>query len=74
MDEINLIEKGRNYGWPIIEGDETKSGIETHVLSSGFDITWVPVDLVYYDGNLFFTGLRGEGLYRYNIQNKTLKA
>jgi len=73
LDEINLIEKGKNYGWPIIEGDETREGMEKPIIHSGPDITWAPADLVYYNGSLFFTGLRGQGLYQYNIKNKTIK-
>ncbi len=67
LDEINLIEKGKNYGWPIIQGDETKEGMETPILQSGPEITWAPADLLYYKGSLFFTGLRGEGLYQAKI-------
>lgn len=73
LDEINLIEKGKNYGWPIIQGDEKKEGMESPIIHSGPDITWAPADLIYYQGNLFFTGLRGQGLYQYNIKDKTLK-
>ena len=72
LDEINLIEKGKNYGWPIIQGDETQEGMEKPIMHSGEDITWAPADLIYYNGNLFFTGLRGQGLYQYNIKNKKL--
>ncbi len=74
LDEINLIEKGKNYGWPIIQGTETKEGLETPILQSGPDITWAPADLLYYKGSLFFTGLRGQGLYQaIIIDEKTLK-
>lgn len=73
LDEINFIEKGKNYGWPITQGDEVKKGIEAPIIQSGEDITWAPADLIYYQGNLFFTGLRGQGLYQYNIKDKTLK-
>jgi glucose/arabinose dehydrogenase len=72
LDEINLIEKGKNYGWPVIQGDQTKEGMETGVLNSG-DKTWAPADVIYKDGFLYFGGLRGQALYKYNIQTKELK-
>ena len=63
LDEINLIEKGKNYGWPEIEGDKEKEGMETPVLHSTASVTWAPASLIYYKGHLLFGGLRGESLY-----------
>lgn len=63
LDELNLIEAGANYGWPEIEGDETRSGMRTPVLNSGSNDTWAPASLAYLDGSLYFGGLRGEALY-----------
>ncbi|MDZ4231988.1 MAG: PQQ-dependent sugar dehydrogenase [Candidatus Pacearchaeota archaeon] len=71
FDELNLIEKGKNYGWPVIQGDERREGMETPELHSGPDFTWAPGDVEYIpgsgfgeeEGSLFFGGLRGEALY-----------
>ncbi len=71
-DELNLIEKGKNYGWPDIQGDETHAGMVTPVINSGPTTTWAPAGAVYFEGNIFFAGLKGEALYQYNIKNKTL--
>ncbi|HCE30593.1 MAG: Quinoprotein glucose dehydrogenase [Candidatus Daviesbacteria bacterium GW2011_GWB1_39_5] len=61
-DEINRIEKGKNYGWPDITGDETKQGMETPVLNSGTN-TWAPSGTVFFRNSVFFAGLRGQALF-----------
>ncbi len=67
-DEINIIEAGKNYGWPIIQGGETKAGMVTPVLNSGPD-TWAPSGTAFYQGNIYFTGLRGVSLFEAVIGN-----
>lgn len=67
-DELNLIEPGNNYGWPVIIGDETQDGMETPVLHSGPDYTWAPAGAAYWDGSIFFAGLRGSALYEAKLQ------
>lgn len=63
LDELNLIEPGRNYGWPLVEGDAARRGVEPPILHSGPDQTWAPAGAAYLDGSVFFGGLRGEALY-----------
>jgi len=72
FDELNLIEKGKNYGWDIIQGNEKREGMETPVINSGKSETWAPAGAAFYKGNIFFAGLRGATLYQYNIREKTL--
>lgn len=62
-DEVNRIEKGGNYGWPEIQGDETRDGMIPPVLHSGASTTWALASLAFLNGALFFGGLRGETLY-----------
>lgn len=62
-DELNLIEKGKNYGWPVIQSTETAAGMVAPVLSSSATDTWAPASLTYLNGKLFFAGLRGATLY-----------
>lgn len=62
-DELNLVEAGNNYGWPAIKGSETAEGMESPVFHSGQYETWAPGGSAYYDGSIFFAGLRGERLY-----------
>ncbi len=63
FDELNLIEAGANYGWPVIEGNETRPGMTPPVRHSGPNYTWAPGGAAYWDGRIFFGGLRGEALY-----------
>ncbi len=72
LDELNLIEPGKNYGWPEIEGDESRDGMEIAVIHSGPDVTWAPAGAQFLNGSIFFTGLRGETLYEYKISEQTI--
>ena len=67
LDELNLIEKGANYGWPIIQGDEERQGMKTPIINSGPNETWAPAGAIYLNERIFFTGLRGESLYEAKI-------
>lgn len=67
FDEVNLIKKGGNYGWPELKGDEEKVGMISPSIQSGADDTWAPAGLEYLNGSLFFAGLRGEALYEAKI-------
>lgn len=73
MDELNLIEKGKNYGWPVIQGEQIREGMVSPVIQSGPDITWAPAGAAFYKGSIFFGGLRGEALFKYNMADKSLK-
>ncbi len=68
-DELNLIEKGKNYGWPTIRGTQTSPGMEAPIVESGKSETWAPASLAYYKGSLIFTGLRGQSLYAGKIDD-----
>lgn len=71
-DEINLIEQDKNYGWPIIKGDETQTSLISPIIHSGTD-TWAPAGLAFFEGSLYFGGLRGMALFEYNTNTKELK-
>ena len=66
-DEINLIKKAGNYGWPLIKGDEKRRDLISPVAQSGRGETWAPGAIAYLNGSLFFAGLRGESLYQAKI-------
>lgn len=63
LDEVNLIERGKNYGWPLIEGDEEREGMERAVVHSGAATTWAPAGAAFVNGSVYFGGLRGRTLY-----------
>ncbi len=71
LDEINLIQQGKNYGWPTIQGDEKKEGMETSVKNSG-STTWAPAGAAFIGNSLFFGGLRGQTLYEAVTENNQI--
>lgn len=73
FDELNLIKKGNNYGWPLIQGDTSKEGMVKPIIHSGGNGIWAPADAAYYKGRIFFVGLRGESLYEYVIDSNELR-
>jgi glucose/arabinose dehydrogenase len=68
-DELNLVEKGGNYGWPRVEG---AGGDASYVDPQ---LVW-PVDqaspsgLAFADGHLWMAGLRGQRLWRITVSGK----
>ena len=72
-DELNLIVRGRNYGWPVIEGDATRPDMERPVLF--FSPAIAPSGLSFYTGtripglrnDLFFATLRGQHIHRVQL-------
>jgi aldose sugar dehydrogenase len=69
-DEVNLIEAGRNYGWPEIEGNETRNDMITPIANSGLG-TWAPGSAAYLNDSLFFGGLRPKTLFELKLKNNT---
>jgi len=70
-DEFNVIEAGANYGWPLIEGDETADGMKPPIVQSG-ETTWAPSGITFvtqgqWKGNLLMANLRGSQVLRFVI-------
>ena len=69
-DEVNIVEAGKNYGWPTIWGDSTKAGLEPPLLS--YSPACAPASGAFYHGekfpqfkgNFFLGCLRGAKIIR----------
>ena len=69
-DEVNIVEKGKNYGWPTIHHTQTAAGLESPLLE--YTPACAPASGSFYrgsvfpqfKGNFFFGCLRGERLIR----------
>jgi glucose/arabinose dehydrogenase len=88
-DELNLIERGKNYGWPVVsDGDNyDKSVIPDHKTRAEFQApvkTWTPVispsGALFYDGSLFpwqgdllAGGLSSQAIIRLTLDGNTVK-
>ncbi len=72
-DEFNLIQEGKNYGWPIIKGDETQEGMVSPLIHSGNTDTWAPSGMAFHNGYILFTGLRGEAIYKVDVRDGNYK-
>jgi glucose/arabinose dehydrogenase len=61
-DELNLIEAGNNYGWPLVEGSGEGDGLTNPKVVWETDEA-SPSGLAYWQGELWMAGLRGERLW-----------
>ena len=65
-DELNLVEKGGNYGWPRFEGRSGGSDfIDPQVVWPVEEAS--PSGLAWVDGRLWMAGLRGQRLWRIDV-------
>lgn len=73
-DEVNIIERGHNYGWPLVHHRDTRAGMESPLLE--YTPAIAPASGMFYRGgagaagfpqfrgNFFFGNLRGECIVR----------
>ena len=50
-DEINILEAGKNYGWPTVSGTQLGSGFEPAILA--YTPTIAPAGIAVYQGDIF---------------------
>ena len=75
-DEVNVVERGKNYGWAAIHHEETRPGMESPLLE--YTPACAPASGAFYRGealrqfrgNFFFGCLRGEGLQRVALDGR----
>lgn len=79
-DEVNLVERGKNYGWAKISHMMTKQGMETPLIE--YSPALAPASGMFYDGaafpafrhNFFFGALKGRALVRLVIEGRQITA
>lgn len=67
-DELNIIQKGQNYGWPIIEGSEERQGMVAPIVTSGFNTTWAPSGMDNNNKKLYVAALRGTTILEFTME------
>src|SRR6185436_4005059 len=50
-DEVNIVEKGKNYGWPLIHHTQTRAGLESPLLE--YTPACAPASGMFYRGSAF---------------------
>ncbi len=68
-DELNLIRKGQNYGWPAVEGKGGGADYTDPQLQWPTDKA-SPSGLAFLDGRLWLGALRGERLWRVEVSGR----
>jgi glucose/arabinose dehydrogenase len=66
FDELNLIEAGDNYGWPLVEGRGGRGGLVDPQVVWATDVA-SPSGLAFLDGRLWLASLRGQRLWRIDV-------
>lgn len=72
FDEVNLIEPGQNYGWPVVEGEGDTGGGEF----TNPQVTWAtsessPSGAAIVEGDLYVAALVGQRLWRVPLDGDT---
>jgi glucose/arabinose dehydrogenase len=79
-DEVNIVERGKNYGWDKISHLMEKEGMETPLIE--YSPALAPASAMFYrgeafpayKGNLFFGALKGEAIVRLVLDGRKITA
>ncbi|HXG85794.1 MAG TPA: PQQ-dependent sugar dehydrogenase, partial [Pyrinomonadaceae bacterium] len=79
-DEVNIVERGKNYGWARISHDMKKNGMETPIIQ--YSPALAPASGMFYRGDLFpelkgnflFGALKGESIVRLVLDKRRIAA
>ena len=64
-DEVNIVERGKNYGWPVIHHEQTREGMVPPLRE--YTPACAPASAAFWNGDFYFGCLRGEHLHRLAI-------
>ena len=79
-DEVNIVERGKNYGWAKISHKMRREGMETAIVE--YSPAVAPASGMFYRGdafpefknNFFFGALRGQTIVRLVVENRRVVA
>ncbi|WP_200892651.1 sorbosone dehydrogenase family protein [Thalassospira sp. HJ] len=66
-DELNLITAGANYGWPAVEGNDSRDGMQSPIIHAGRN-TWAPSAIAMVDDVVLIAALRAKALLAYPLE------
>ncbi len=77
-DEVNIVERGLNYGWPVIHHRETREGMISPLLE--YSPACAPASAMFYNGsvfpafkgNFFFGCLRSKRIIRVTLNGRNV--
>ncbi len=61
-DEVNIVERGKNYGWPVIMHHDEHEGMVSPLLE--YTPACAPASGAFWNGDFYFGCLRGANLHR----------
>ncbi len=69
-DELNIIEPGENYGWPLVEGFSTDPALTNPIATWTPTYNCSPSGIAILDQYVYVACLRGQALYRLDLDGR----